>query len=123
MRDILVTELSATYSGKVILLLPSKVWKISIPLEGRALKSSKIIAYCKPPEKNQSITYEDLTEIFKISNELEVQIHHDFDHLDIPVLPTLISDVNNSGTGFEITFQINEKTPAYDDLLEELTSH
>lgn len=117
-----MSDTAIAYNKPMVLLVPTSVWKLGVPLEGRALSSTQIVAYCLPPEKDSGMSTDDLDQLFRSSSNLEVQIHHQFEHLDVPVIPVNVLDIKSSTTGIELSFQISEITQAYDDLYNELTA-
>jgi len=108
------------YNKSIVMLIPTGIWKIAIPLEGRSLSTSDISAYYIKSQTEQSITIEELYELLQNSMELEIQIPHHFEHLDIPVVPVVTANSSYSQTGIEVSFQITEKSSTYDDFLNEL---
>ena len=116
-----MSELAINYTNTIVLIVPSSSWKISIPLQCRALTTTKILAFCPIPPSESTLTLQDIQEFLQSGEPLEVQIQHDYDHLDIPVLEVTTSNLNPASHGIEIIFQINKMINEYDDLMAELS--
>lgn len=92
-----------------------------MPLQCRALTTTKVLAFCPLPPNDSSLTLQDIQDFLQAGNPLEIQIQHDYEHLDVPVLEVTTSQLNTASHGIEIIFQINKMINEYDDLMAELS--
>lgn len=109
-----------TYKKPMILIVKKTSWKLGFMLEARSLSLTEIHAYSPSPSANESITLEDQEEVFRESSDKELQIQHDFEHLDIPIVPVNPISVQVTKSGIELIFQVVAQTHSYMELLEEL---
>ena len=117
-----MSEKQVTYLQPMILVIPKSIWKLGFPLQGRVLTSTRVHAFSLPPKASSGLTMEDLDQLFRSSEAFELQIQHSLDHLDTPMVPVKVEQVNASTTGIELSLQITEITPAYKELLDELVN-
>jgi hypothetical protein len=116
-----LSELVISYTDTIILIVPSSAWKLSIPLHCRALTSTTVIAFCPTPAQESPLLLTDVQELLQSGQSLEIQIQHNYDHLDVPVLEVHPVEVKVASHGLEIAFQIEKIIQEYDDLLAELS--
>ena len=110
-----MSELVISYTDTIILIVPSSAWKISLPLHCRALTSTTVIAFCPPPTQDASILLTDIQELLQSGKPLELQIQHNYDHLDVPVLDVSPVEIKAASHGLEVVFQIEKIIQEYTD--------